>query len=226
MPSAMPYHMPYAMPKAMPCHRPHTMSHALHLLPSLPLPVVFMLYARSCTGIWLLTSLPPPSERPPGCMFAQPLSHTLTSFAVSVSARQLTPAKSSHTPFPSHLPFYCPSISRLSAHSPFLLPPFPPLLVHRLVCSRCLIPTLPLSPSSRPLNGFSGYLLIRPLSSLPSRRCWCVGSSIHSDALDAVQSFNATWRTELTVFSNDCRDYSQALASHLTGKKVDLSSYS
>ncbi|CAI7875966.1 unnamed protein product [Closterium sp. NIES-53] len=73
------------------------------------------------------------------------------------------------------------------------------------------------------LQPVPGYLLIRPLSSIPSRRCWCLGSSAHSDTLDAVQSFNATWRTELTVFSNDCRDYSQALASHLTGKKIDLS---
>ncbi|GJP47139.1 hypothetical protein CLOM_g6368 [Closterium sp. NIES-68] len=76
------------------------------------------------------------------------------------------------------------------------------------------------------LQSVPGYLLIRPLSHLPSRRCWCVGLSAHSDTLDAVQSFNATWRTDLTVFSHDCRDYSQALASHLIDKAVNLSSYS
>ncbi|CAI5956297.1 unnamed protein product [Closterium sp. NIES-65] len=55
--------------------------------------------------------------------------------AAGASARLLAGSDCPIAPFPSLSPSHCPSISRLSANTPALLPPLPPLLVHRLVCS-------------------------------------------------------------------------------------------
>ncbi|XP_044493453.1 uncharacterized protein LOC123216881 isoform X2 [Mangifera indica] len=63
-----------------------------------------------------------------------------------------------------------------------------------------------------------GTILVRKLTKLPKNKCWLVGSS-KSDAIDVAINFNKSWETDLRVGYHDCRDYTDGLVEHLTGKK-------
>ncbi|KAJ0053815.1 hypothetical protein Pint_01901 [Pistacia integerrima] len=66
-----------------------------------------------------------------------------------------------------------------------------------------------------------GTILVRKLTKLPRNKCWLVGSS-NSDAIDVAINFNQNWETDLRVGHHDCRDYTNGLVEHLTGKKYVL----
>ncbi|KAL5798026.1 hypothetical protein ACOSQ2_002846 [Xanthoceras sorbifolium] len=67
----------------------------------------------------------------------------------------------------------------------------------------------------------SGAVLVRKLTKLPRNKCWFVGSS-KLDTVDLAMKFNENWETDLRVGQHDCRDYTNGLVEHLTGKKQVL----
>ncbi|KAJ4730157.1 PTB domain engulfment adapter [Melia azedarach] len=67
----------------------------------------------------------------------------------------------------------------------------------------------------------AGAVLVRKLTKLPRNKCWFVGSS-ELDAVEMAIKFNESWETDLRVGHHDCRDYTNGLVEHLTGKKQVL----
>ncbi|XP_057525958.1 uncharacterized protein LOC130805279 [Amaranthus tricolor] len=64
-----------------------------------------------------------------------------------------------------------------------------------------------------------GTILERKISKIPKKRCWFIGSSQSSHAVEAAYKFNGSWDTDLRVGQHDCRHYTNELAEMLTGEK-------
>lgn len=64
-----------------------------------------------------------------------------------------------------------------------------------------------------------GTTLVREISKIPKKRCWYIGSSKLSNAVEAAYKFNSSWRTDLRVGQHDCSHYTNGLAEMLTGEK-------
>ncbi|KAL2938728.1 Adhesion G protein-coupled receptor L3 [Bienertia sinuspersici] len=70
--------------------------------------------------------------------------------------------------------------------------------------------------SGRPIPG---TILVRKISKLPKKKCWYIGSSKLSNAIEAAYEFNSSWETDLCIGLHDCRHYTNGLAQMLTGKE-------
>ncbi|KAL3155034.1 hypothetical protein ABBQ38_011556 [Trebouxia sp. C0009 RCD-2024] len=89
------------------------------------------------------------------------------------------------------------------------------------------LPELPTSPfvAAALLSGrqAKGIVRERRLSRLPVRRCWLVGPSATSQALQEARSFNSSFDDRIQLLRNDCRSHSVALVKHLTGLNIKVS---
>ncbi|DBA90098.1 TPA: hypothetical protein ACH3X1_003417 [Trebouxia sp. C0004] len=88
------------------------------------------------------------------------------------------------------------------------------------------LPNQPNSPltAAKLLTGGSvkGLLRERQLPKKMTRRCWLLGVSRHTQAVQAARSFNATFPSDLRLFKNDCWTHSEALARHLVGDHIEI----
>uniref|UniRef100_A0A803NDU5 Uncharacterized protein n=1 Tax=Chenopodium quinoa TaxID=63459 RepID=A0A803NDU5_CHEQI len=64
-----------------------------------------------------------------------------------------------------------------------------------------------------------GNILVRKISKIPKKKCWYIGSSKLSNAVEAAYKFNSSWQTDLRLGHHDCRHYTNGLAEMLIGKK-------
>ncbi|XP_021735217.1 uncharacterized protein LOC110701920 [Chenopodium quinoa] len=64
-----------------------------------------------------------------------------------------------------------------------------------------------------------GNILVRKISKIPKKKCWYIGSSKLSNAVEAAYNFNSSWQTDLRIGHHDCRHYTNGLAEMLIGEK-------
>ncbi|KAL2614119.1 hypothetical protein R1flu_025811 [Riccia fluitans] len=63
-----------------------------------------------------------------------------------------------------------------------------------------------------------GIVQERELRRLPTKSCWWIGKTEGDKGLESVRKFNSRWDNQLMLFRHDCRNYTEALVGHLTGR--------